>query len=564
MDCFRAFSRLFVAETFFPPMKTPLVRLAVFLLPVLALAQATPPVPAPDLAVNPAAAGGALDPALPTLFIAGDSTAAKNNGNPIQGWGVPFADYFDPAKINVANHARGGRSSRTFISEGLWDKLLARVKAGDVVLIQFGHNDGSPVNEDESVPVARRRSRGSLPGVGEETRDIVNILNGRPETVHTFGWYTRRMIADVQARGATPILLSPTIRNVWTDGRVDRGTGRHRDWTHQLAQAAGIGFIDLSRLVADSYQAMGPDQVKELFGPDHTHTNAAGADRNAAAVVAGLKGLRPPPLKDVFSAKGGAVEPDRIGWLNLPEPADAKLPSIVLLGDSTVRNGRGDGAGGQWGWGDFLDAHFDPAKVNLVNRAIGGLSSRTFRTQGHWERALMLIKPGDFVLMQFGHNDSGPLNDTSRARGTIKGLGEETEAIENLLTKQPEVVHTYGWYLRQYIREARAAGATPVVCSPVPRRIWRDGHVARSAPDGHAGWAKAVAAEESVPFIDLNDLIATRYEELGEAKVKELFADEHTHTSRAGAELNAAIVAAALRALPGDPLAALARHVPSL
>lgn len=539
-------------------MKTPLVRIAALLCPLFAFAQPTP-TPAPDLAANPAAAVGAPDPALPTVFIAGDSTAAKNNGNPIQGWGVPFADYFDLTKVNLANHARGGRSSRTFITEGLWDQLLAQVKAGDVVLIQFGHNDGSPVNEDESVPAARRRSRGSLPGLGDETRDIDNIVTGKPETVFTFGHYVRRMIADVRAKGATPVLLSLTVRNLWADGRVERGSGRYRQWSRELAAQAGIGFVDLSRIVADSYQAMGPEKVRALFGSDHTHTNAAGADFNAAAVVAGLKGLRPAPLKDVFSAKGEAVEADRIGWLNLPEPADPRLPSLFLIGDSTVRNGRGDGSNGEWGWGDFLDAHFDPAKLNLVNRAIGGLSSRTFRTQGHWERALMLVRPGDFVVMQFGHNDAGPLNDTSRARGTIKGTGEETEAIDNLLTKQPEVVHSYGWYLRQYIREARAAGATPVVCSPVPRKTWKDGRIARSTDDGYAAWARRVAAEEVVPFIDLNDLVATRYEQLGETAVNGLFADAHTHTSRAGAELNAAIVAAALRALPGDPLSAFAK-----
>lgn len=547
-------------------MKIPLVRFAAFLLPLFVSAQVpatgsagSSPTPAPDLAVNPVAEQAALNSTLPTLFIAGDSTAAKNNGNPIQGWGVPFVDYFDPAKINVANHARGGRSSRTFITEDLWDKLLAQVKAGDFVLIQFGHNDGSPVNEDASVPPARRRSRGSLPGLGEETRDIENIITGQPETVRTYGWYVRKMIADVKAKGATPILLSLTIRNIWPDGRVERGSGNYRAWTRELAREAGLGFVDLTRIVADSYQAMGPEKVKELFGPDHTHTNTAGADFTAAAVVAGLKCLRPAPLKDVFSAKGDAVTADSIGWLNLPEPADPKLPSLVLIGDSTVRNGGGDGANGEWGWGDYLDAHFDSAKINLVNRAIGGLSSRTFRTQGHWERALTLIRPGDVVVMQFGHNDNGPLNDTSRARGTIKGTGEETEAIDNLLTKQPEVVHTYGWYLRQYIREARAAGATPIVCSPVPRKTWKDGRIARSTVDGYAAWARRVAAEEAAPFIDLNDLIATRYEELGEAKVNELFADAHTHTSRAGAELNAAIVSAALRALSGDPLKSFAK-----
>lgn len=517
------------------------------------------PALAPDLKVNPAAAVSPLNPALPTLFIAGDSTAAKSNGNPTQGWAVPFADYFDLSKINVANHARGGRSSRTFISEGLWDKLLTDVKAGDFVLIQFGHNDGSPVNEDASVPREKMRSRGSLPGLGEETRDIVNVITGKPETVHTFGWYIRKMIADVKAKQATPVIVSLTLRNIWKDGRVERGSGRYRQWDRELAEHAGIAFVDLSRILADQYQALGEAQVRALFGTDHTHTNTVGADRNAAAVVAGLKGIRKGPFEAFLSPKGAAVEADKIGWLNLPEPANPALPSLVLIGDSTVRNGRGDGAGGQWGWGDSLGAHLDPTKLNVVNRAVGGLSSRTFLTQGHWERALTLIKPGDFVIMQFGHNDDIALNDATRARGTIKGIGEETEAIDNLVTKQPEVVHTYGWYLRKYIRDAKAAGATPIVCSLVPRKKWTDDGKVGRATQSYAKWAREVAAEEGVAFIDLNDLVATRYEALGREKVETLFADEHTHTSKAGADLNAEIVAHALAALPGAPLAAFAR-----
>src|SRR6478735_10120285 len=527
--------------------------LLLLLVPLAAFAQNL----APDLTVNPAATANALNPALPTIFIAGDSTAAKNNGNPTQGWGVPFADYFDATKVNIANRARGGRSSRTFISEGLWDQLLAELKAGDFVLIQFGHNDGSPVNEDASVPREKMRSRGSLPGLGEESREIDNVITGKHEVVHPFGWYIRRMIADVKERGATPIVLSLTVRNIWKDGVVERGSGNFRQWDRELARAAGIGFIDLTRLIADDYQKRGEEQVKALFGTDHTHTNTAGADFNAARVVAGLKGIRKGPFGAFLSPKGEAVTADSIGWLNLPEPVDPKLPSLVLIGDSTVRNGRGDGDGGQWGWGDYLGAHFDPAKVNVVNRAVGGLSSRTFLTQGHWERALALIKPGDYVVMQFGHNDNGPLNDTSRARGTIKGTGEETEEIDNLLTKQHEVVHSYGWYLRKFIQEARQKGATPVVCSLVPRKTWKDGHIVRSA-DGYAGWAKTVAGLEGVAFIDLNEIIAARYDELGQAAVDPLFADEHTHTSKAGAELNASCVAAGLRALPGDPLAAYA------
>lgn len=251
--------------------------------------------------------------------------------------------------------------------------------------------------------------------------------------------------------------------------------------------------------------------------------------------------------------------------MQMPEPANPSLPSVFFIGDSTVRNGRDDGQGkgpdGQWGWGKVIEQYFDPTKVNVVNRAVGGLSSRTFLTLGHWERAMALMKPGDVVLMQFGHNDDGALNNEIpgaplRARGTIKGVGEETQEIDNVMTKKHEVVHTYGWYLRKFIRDAKEKGVTPIVCSPIPRKGWTaDGKVKRQT-SSYAGWAKQVAAEEKVGFIDLNERVASRYEQLGREAVDKFFpATDSTHTTWAGAELNAQSVIAGLKALSPDPLA---------
>src|SRR3954471_2528402 len=105
-----------------------------------------------------------LNPKLPTIFIVGDSTA-NTHGNGALGWGDPFISYFDMQKVNVVNRARAGRSSRTFITEGLWDKVVADMKKGDFVLIELGHNDGGAVNDAS-------RARGSLPGLGDETQEI--------------------------------------------------------------------------------------------------------------------------------------------------------------------------------------------------------------------------------------------------------------------------------------------------------------------------------------------------------------------------------------------------------
>jgi lysophospholipase L1-like esterase len=481
------------------------------------------------------------------LFIAGDSTAARGAGEAQQGWAVPFADYFDRSKLNVVNRARGGRSSRTFITEGLWDQLLADLKAGDIVLIQFGHNDAGAINDAS-------RARGSLRGLGEETQEIDNLMTKKHEVVHTFGWYIRKMIADTKAKGAAPIVLSLTVRNIWKGGRVERGSGRYSQWSADIAKSARVPFIDVTDMVADKFDTLGEEKVAALYPRDHTHFNAVGADLHAAVVVSGLKGLRPNPVRQSLSAKGEAVEPDRLGYLNLPRPSNLALPTLFLIGDSTVRNGRGDGANGQWGWGDYLGAQFDLDKINVVNRAVGGLSSRTYLTQSHWEHVLAMLKKGDFVMMQFGHNDNGPLNDNARARGTIKGVGDDSQEFDNLLTKQHEVVQTYGWYLRKFIADTRAKGATPIVCSLVPRKTWKDGKIARSK-DSYGGWAEAVAKSENAAFVDLNELIARRYDELGPAKVEPLFGDEHTHTSAVGAELNAQCVVSGLKMLPDNPLA---------
>ena len=223
----------------------------------------------------------------PTLCIIGDSTV-KNHTAGLGGWGDPIGAYFDKSKVVVVNHALGGRSSRTFLTEGLWDKALAGLKPGDFVLMQFGHNDGgSP----------RTSYRASLKGVGEETEAVVNPKTNVTETIHSYGWYLRRYIADARAKGATAIVLSPIPRNIWTpDGKVARSGGDYGLWASQAAKAGGASFVDLNAIIADKYDALGADKVKAFFPGDHTHTSPQGAEMNAGAVVEGLRMLKDCPL----------------------------------------------------------------------------------------------------------------------------------------------------------------------------------------------------------------------------------------------------------------------------
>jgi lysophospholipase L1-like esterase len=228
---------------------------------------------------------------------------------------------------------------------------------------------------------------------------------------------------------------------------------------------------------------------------------------------------------------------------------------VIFVGDSTVKNGAGDGGKGQWGWGDRIGWFFDTGRIEVINRAHGGRSSRTFISEGKWDAVLETLEKGDFVLIQFGHNDSSPVNDTSRARGTIRGVGEETEEIDNLLTGKHETVHSFGWYLRRYAGDTKAKGAVPILVSPVPRKNFEGGRIKRNAED-YGGWARQAAAAENTPFIDLNEMAAEALDRIaasfGPQALDAYFKDDHTHNSLAGANMNAALVVKGIKGLAGS------------
>lgn len=230
-----------------------------------------------------------------------------------------------------------------------------------------------------------------------------------------------------------------------------------------------------------------------------------------------------------------------------------RKPTLYIIGDSTVKNGDGKSTNQLQGWGSFMAPYFDTTKIAVENDAIGGRSSRTFLTDGRWDKIMATLQPGDFVIMQFGHNDSGPLDDTARARGTIKGTGDDSTKIYNPIRKTEEWVHSYGWYLRKYVNEAKAKGATAIVCSPIPRNDWKDGKVTRSN-DSYTKWAKDVADNAGAYYIDLNNDLGNAYEKLGNDSTSKFFPQEHTHTNAAGARFNAAIVVNDMKGLKKSPL----------
>lgn len=224
----------------------------------------------------------------PTLYIIGDSTV-RNTGEGYGGWGSYIAEFLDTTKISVSNQAMAGRSTRTFIKEKRWDRVMSTLKPGDFVIMQFGHNEGS-------VPdTSKAGYRGVLRGIGEETKELT-WQDGEKETVHTYGWYLRKFVKEAKAKGATPIIASMIPRNQWQDGKVKLANNDFGKWAKEIAEAEQVQFIDLNKITADKYNKMGPEQVKTLFPSDHTHTSPEGARLNAASVVDGLKMNKKHPL----------------------------------------------------------------------------------------------------------------------------------------------------------------------------------------------------------------------------------------------------------------------------
>ena len=151
--------------------------------------------------------------------------------------------------------------------------------------------------------------------------------------------------------------------------------------------------------------------------------------------------------------------------------------------------------------------------------------------------------------MQFGANDNGG----AKGKGALSGIGDETEMNND------ETVHTFGWYLKQFVAETRAQNATPIICSLTPRKNWSaDGKHFKRDNSTHAAWAEQVAKETNTPFVPLYDIIAAKYEELGPEKVDTLYVPspkEKLHTGWDGAVINAECVVAGLKGLRNDPLA---------
>ena len=482
----------------------------------------------------------------PVLFLVGNSTmrtGTRGNGDNGQwGWGFFAHEYFDEKKITVENHALGGTSSRTFYRR-LWPDVKKGIRKGDYVIIELGHNDNGPFDSG--------RARASIRGISPaDSLEVTIKETGERETVYSYGEYLRRFVRECKALGVHPILLSLTPRNAWDanrPGHVGRVNTTFGLWAKQVAEEQDIPFINLNEISAAKYDGFSAWKVDYHFYLDRIHTSAFGARLNARSAAEGIAAGTHPELQGLQACLTDMALP--VSGVKREEGK----PVVFITGDSTVKNEDKD-PDGMWGWGSQAATVFDTDKITVANEAMPGRSTRTYLEEGRWEKVYNSIRPGDFVLIQFGHNDIGDI-DRGKARGVI-ACAQDTSHVYRVRKGDRtynEVIYSFGWYLKKFIDDVREKGGTPILVSLTPRNEWPGGKIERRN-DSYGRWYREVAAETAVEFVDLHNITADALDRIGRDGAKEYYNRDHTHTSRKGARLNAQGIAEGLRRID-SPLA---------
>ena len=473
----------------------------------------------------------------PVLFLVGDSTmrtGTRGNGDNGQwGWGYYAADWFDTDRISVENHALGGLSIRTFY-RGWWPDVLKGIRKGDYVIIQLGHNDSGPWDSPFG--------RSSIPGTGKETVEVTRP-DGSTETVLTYGEYLRRFIDEAKAKGAKPILFTLTPRNQReADGSIRRKSDSFNPWIQQVAKEKKVPVVDLEDISARDFESWSSEKVDYMFYNDNIHSSAFGAAHNAWCAARGIAACKGSDLgKYLLPLEPPTLDIDR----------SSGRPALIVTGDSTIQNTDSD-PDGMWGWGSVLETVFDTTRIIPVNAGKAGRSARTFLDEGRWDRVYHSIRPGDFVVIQFGHNDMGPVNRPP-FRAELPGDSDDSENIFMPDKLKYQVIYSYGWYLRKFIDDVREKGGIPILVSLTPRNEWPGGRMERR-DYSYGIWVRDVVKRTGVDFIDRHNITADYYDSIGPEATKPYYKNDHTHTSRLGAERNARSFAEGLRKA-GHPLA---------
>jgi lysophospholipase L1-like esterase len=397
----------------------------------------------------------AFDPATAALRPAGTKVRVELIGDSTQtdnaGYGRGFCANFTTG-VDCVNMARGGASTKTFRSLGIWDRALQTKP--DYMVIQFGHNDMEKVD-----------------GAAENDRQV---------SMAVYEANLRRFVTEARAAGIRPVLCTPLTRRYFgTDGKIHSDLTAHAETMKRVAAEMKVPLIDLQTESIAYLDKVGEaagnklaitkkdNDGKTIF--DKTHLDWAGSYVFGRMVAVDL-GKVVPELKAYVKPVAATLPPEGVKAMKVIGDGMAGGPvKIVLVGDSTVATGGG--------WGPGFCKVMTP-NVICMDLALNGRSSKSFIDEGAWAKAL--AEKGDYYLIQFGHNDQ----KTDEARHTDAG-------------------GSFQDYLKRYCADVRAIGGVPVLVTSLSRRTFRDGHVVQDLK-AYADATKKVGAELGITVVDLN------------------------------------------------------------
>ncbi|CAK5278917.1 unnamed protein product [Mycena citricolor] len=212
--------------------------------------------------------------------------------------------------------------------------------------------------------------------------------------------------------------------------------------------------------------------------------------------------------------------------------ASASLVSaqtVYLAGDSTMA--RGGGGGSTNGWGEYLGQLLT---LPVVNKAVAGRSARSYTEEGRFTTLLGSVKSGDFVVLEFGHNDgSSGIKDNGREDAYGDSLTATTVVDES--DGSTHVIHTFNYYMTNATKAFQAKGAHVILASQTPDDYWNSANTAIGPPPRFVPYMKEVAGNTTASYVDHYAYVAQAYGKIGQKTVVTYFPQDHTHTSVAGA-----------------------------
>jgi len=207
------------------------------------------------------------------------------------------------------------------------------------------------------------------------------------------------------------------------------------------------------------------------------------------------------------------------------------VPNLYLVGDSTMALHPASEGLGLVGWGVQFPSF--TTGITVVNKAVSGRSARSYWREGKWAAVQALLTTGDYVVIEFGHNDGGSPDTSDRA--SVVGDGSATQTV-TLADGTVEVVQTFPTYLKWMIDGAISKGATPIISSQTPNNPYEGvDTIVNPVPNRFEGYASGAATAKGVPFVSHWTGTISYYEKLGKATVDGYFPVDHTHTNAAGA-----------------------------